>query len=245
MVSVTNRDSGSVVQSGFVYTYDDAGNRIGVVEAEGDRVTWTYDLSSQLLSEHRDGANGYRLTYTYDATGNRLTQNDGTLVTTSVYDAANRIQTADDGTQITTYMFDHNGNQRTVETEDGITTYSWSYENQQTIIELPDDTLLTYTYAPVNRNSVELRVQSETVTETTHSLWDDQNLILEVDETSTVEAAYTLAPQPFGNLISQHRDAESSFYQFDALGSTRQLTDPVTVHRWFSWRGGVGGRVGC
>jgi RHS repeat-associated protein len=37
------------------------------------------------------------------------------------------------------------------------------------------------------------------------------------------------APQPFGDLVSQHRDAESSFYQFDALGSSRALTDDAQV----------------
>ena len=37
------------------------------------------------------------------------------------------------------------------------------------------------------------------------------------------------APQPFGDLVSQHRDAESSFYQFDALGSSRALTDDDQV----------------
>ncbi len=41
----------------------------------------------------------------------------------------------------------------------------------------------------------------------------------------TVEAEYTLQPKAYGPLISQRRDTESSFYAFDALGSTAALTD--------------------
>src|SRR5690606_4348089 len=36
---------------------------------------------------------------------------------------------------------------------------------------------------------------------------------------------YTYQPQPYGDLISDHRDTESNFYRFDALGSTTALTD--------------------
>lgn len=51
-------------------------------------------------------------------------------------------------------------------------------------------------------------------------MWDGQNIILEQDEVGTVEAEYTVLPQAYGNLISQTRDTESSFYHFDPLGST-------------------------
>ena len=84
---------------------------------------------------------------------------------------------------------------------------------------------MTYTYAPVNRKSDELRLSKETDLEFTSYLWDDQNIILEQDEVDTVDAEYTVMPQAYGNLISQTRDAESSFYHFDPLGSTRELTD--------------------
>jgi len=41
----------------------------------------------------------------------------------------------------------------------------------------------------------------------------------------TVTCLYTLQPSAFGNLISQRRDAASSFYHLDALGSVCELTD--------------------
>jgi RHS repeat-associated protein len=43
------------------------------------------------------------------------------------------------------------------------------------------------------------------------------------------EAAYTLEPEAHGNLVSQHRDLESSFYHYDAQGTTAALTDPSEV----------------
>ncbi|MCA9090170.1 MAG: HNH endonuclease, partial [Planctomycetaceae bacterium] len=57
----------------------------------------------------------------------------------------------------------------------------------------------------------------------------NQNIIRELDETGLVEAEYTLNPQPYGDLVSQHQEAESTFYHFDALGSTRVLTDGNAV----------------
>ncbi len=85
--------------------------------------------------------------------------------------------------------------------------------------------MVTYTYAPVNRKADLLRVMRETDVGETHFIWDNENIIREVDDTGLVEAAYTLEPKAYGKLVSQHRAAESSFFHFDALGSTRLLTD--------------------
>jgi len=50
------RSSGTTISS-FEYSYDGVGNRMGVVEANGDRVTWTYDSTYQLTRERRWGTN--------------------------------------------------------------------------------------------------------------------------------------------------------------------------------------------
>ena len=44
-----------------------------------------------------------------------------------------------------------------------------------------------------------------------------------------IQVVYTLEPMAFGNLISQSRGAADSFYLFNALGSTTQLTDSATI----------------
>ena len=95
--------------------------------------------------------------------------------------------------------------------------------------EDPAGDVTTYTYAPVTRKSDELRVQKETDAQVTNYLWDGENLLRETDDLGAVDAEYTLAPQPYGDLISQRRDAASSFYHYDALGSTRSLTDSSEV----------------
>jgi RHS repeat-associated protein len=162
-----------------------------------------------------------------DPAGNRLVLNENGELTTSTYDPANRLVTSEDDQGLTQYTFDADGNQRTVETPAGeITTYSWNYENQLAQLEQADETVVTYMYAPVTKLSDELRLSKETEAGTVRYVWDNQNIIQEQDETGFVEAAYTLNPQPYGDLVSQHRDAESSFYHYDALGSTESLTDP-------------------
>ena len=61
----------------------------------------------------------------------------------------------------------------------------------------------------------------------TNYVWDplSDNVLLETDENDVTQAVYTQEPDTFGNLISQRRDDETSWYQFDGLGSTRELTN--------------------
>ena len=65
-----------------------------MLEADGARVSWTYDAIDQLLSEHRSGAHAYHTTFTYDAVGNLMTKNEDGAVTTYAYDVANQLETS-------------------------------------------------------------------------------------------------------------------------------------------------------
>jgi len=56
-------------------------------------------------------------------------------------------------------------------------------------------------------------------------IWDQENIALETDSGNSTVAAYTHAPEGYGNLISQRRSGATSHYHFDALGSTRVLTN--------------------
>lgn len=91
-------------------------------------------------------------------------------------------------------------------------------------------------------------------------VYDGQNLLQEYDETGEAQATYTYKPERYGELISQRRGEETSYYHQTALGSTRQLTDEnedvtdeYTYSAWgemieqagttenpFRWIGGVG-----
>jgi len=56
-------------------------------------------------------------------------------------------------------------------------------------------------------------------------LWDRENIVVETDSNQATVARYTLAPQLYGELVSQRRAGATSFHHFDALGSTSKLTD--------------------
>lgn len=79
----------------------------------------------------------------------------------------------------------------------------------------------------VNRIGDEYQYKKETDTgagiETIKYLWDKHNILQEYDVTT--EAQYNYQPQAYGNLISQYRSAEPSYYHYDGNFSTAALTD--------------------
>jgi RHS repeat-associated protein len=58
-------------------------------------------------------------------------------------------------------------------------------------------------------------------------VWDPVNdcVISELDGSGAVQVIYTNEPQQYGGVISQRRSTTTSSYHYDALGSTRFLTD--------------------
>src|SRR5262245_46725644 len=74
---------------------------------------------------------------------------------------------------------------------------------------------------------------------TTNYIWDEQNYLAETDGTNTIQTVYTNEPEQYGNLVSSRISGTTSFHHFDAIGSTRQLTngagtvtDTVTYDAW-------------
>jgi RHS repeat-associated protein len=61
----------------------------------------------------------------------------------------------------------------------------------------------------------------------TNYIWDVENdtCLMETDENGATKAVYSHEPAQFGGLISQRRDGQTYYRHYDALGSTRQLTD--------------------
>jgi RHS repeat-associated protein len=60
---------------------------------------------------------------------------------------------------------------------------------------------------------------------TTNYIWDEDNYLAESDGNNTINVVYTNEPQRCGNLISSRISGTTSYHEFDALGSTRQLTN--------------------
>jgi hypothetical protein len=231
LTRLVNIKSSGVTISSFNYKYDNATNRTGVLEASGDRVTWTYDATYQLTHEKRSGVNSYDVTYTYDPLGNRLVKLDSGSPTTSVYDAANRITYGQDSTGRTTFTFDATGNQTQQKTPTlQITTSVWDFENMNTATILPTLSRVTLTY-----NGDQQRVEKDTASLTRKYVFDGQNILLETDGTNLTQAVYTLEPLDYGNLLSQRQNQSGTWvpinYSFDGLGSTDSLTDGSQVMR--------------
>ncbi len=144
---------------------------------------------------------------------------DGGTLTTYTYDVANRLTVAEDANGLTSYTYDANGNQLTIEEpSNDVTTYAWDSENQMIEVEDASNALTTYAY-----NADKLRVSREDDIETRKYVYDGTNVLLETVDAVT-EAVYTLNPQEYGHLLSQHRD-ETSFYHYDGVQDTRSLSD--------------------
>ncbi len=62
---------------------------------------------------------------------------------------------------------------------------------------------------------------------TTTYIWDEDNLLAEADASNTIQTMYTNEPQQYGNLVSTRISGNTSYHHFDAIGSTRQLTNAV------------------
>jgi RHS repeat-associated protein len=56
-------------------------------------------------------------------------------------------------------------------------------------------------------------------------IWDGENVRDEVTSADTLLMVYTLAPRGYGEVVAMKRAGVTSFYHFDALGSTDRLTD--------------------
>jgi RHS repeat-associated protein len=215
-----NYKSDGTAISSSADAWDASGNRTSRVEADGNRVTWSYDPTYQLTRERRSGANSYDVTYSYDASGNRLVKIDGGARTTYGYDAADQLRYHQDGGGRTTYTFDASGNQQIELAPNGDrTTNTWDFENRRTLVRLPAGTRNTFVYQADG-----LRVQSQDSGGTTRHVWDGQNVLLETDGADVTGVVYSLEPVQFGNLVSQRRSGATKTYHFDPLGSTDRLS---------------------
>jgi RHS repeat-associated protein len=213
---VRNLKSDRSLLSQSIYSYDAVGNRIGVVEASGDRVSWTYDEADQLTFEERVGTGSYGLAYTYDGVGNRLTDFNGAVTTTYSYDEADQLSVVDNGSSRTTYSYDENGNTELIDAAGSYTTYTWDIENRPTLVELSDGTLNTIVYDGDGKrrryaDSAGVRL----------FIWDEENILLQTNAAGATNRDYTYRPRPYGELVSQSGEA----HHYDALGSTVLLTD--------------------
>jgi RHS repeat-associated protein len=115
---------------------------------------------------------------------------------------------------------DNNGNLEVENTSGTRATHTRNDENQLSQVARTGMTTNQYTF-----NGDGQRVQIVDSQGTKKPIWDFENILLETDGSDVTQVVYTVEPNVYGNLVSQRRGSTTSFYLFDALGSTRKLAD--------------------
>ena len=149
----TTAPDGAVIQS-YDHTLGPTGHRQSVLEADGTRRSWTYDILYRLTAERvTDSADAllFEHRFSYDAVGNRLTQErlDGAgsvELITSQYDERDRLLSETHSGTTTTYAWDIDGNLVSRVGSAGTTTYGWNVESRLVSATLPDGSKVANIY---------------------------------------------------------------------------------------------------
>lgn len=234
--SLTNyRSDGSKISS-FDYTFDNAGNRNRITEANGDYTDFAYDGSYRLRSETRKTSTNsqiYAYDYQYDEIDNRtkkiLTNSaPGSPKTYTYTYGDNNMLTGVSGASSGTFGYDNYGNQ----TSRSIGGWSYGYDSRnQMTSATKTGTSISIKYDPLGR-----RVEKIGPSGTARYIYDGDSMIAEADGTNTIAAWYTPG-------ICQTRNVsgvwKTFYYACDALGSTRELTNDLQqvtdAHAYNAW----------
>jgi YD repeat-containing protein len=220
VTQLVNAKSSGVTITSDAYSFDAVGNPVGMTEANGDVLTWTYDSLNRLAREQRSGDNAFDMTYSYDPVANRATKVAAGATTTYTYDAASELTLEEAAGALTTYSYDQNGNTLAWNAGGSRTTLTWGYEDEVLTVLPSAGGTVTMTY-----DGDHMRRKREEGASAAKYVWDGAQVLLDTDAGDATVARYTLAPFGYGDLVSQRRSGATSLYHFDSLGSTRALTD--------------------
>ncbi len=201
------------VLSRFAYTYDANGNRTSMTTLAG-RTAYGYDRIGQLTSV--TFPDGRVVAYAYDAAGNRVTVTDNG--TTTAYTANNLNQYTQAGAA--TFTYDTDGNMTSKKNASGTTTYDYDVENRLVRVATPKDGTWDYTYDALgNRVAVTHNGQ------TTRYVHDPVGLVDVAAEYNGAGALVARYDHGLGLAARMDPTGAPAYYDFDALGHTRELTD--------------------
>jgi RHS repeat-associated protein len=212
LIHLVNYNPTDAIISRFDYTYDISGRRTSMTTLNGT-FYYTYDLLGQLISVIYP--DNHVVEYVYDAVGNRIKVIDNG--TSTIYSTNEMNQYTNVGG--ITYTYDNDGNMIS-KTEAGVTTtYTYDFENHLIGVTTPTDGW-TYSYDAFGN-----RIKSNHNGIITGYIIDPigfGNLATECDVNGTIIARYDYGLglleriDPLGTL---------AYYNFEATGSTTELTD--------------------
>ncbi len=213
VLQLVNYAPGGAVNSQFSYSYNALGLETTETTLDG---TWSYSydadgqLDQAVFASTNPSVPSQNLAYSYDAMGNRIT---------TVINGVTTAYTTNDMNEYTsvggvTYTYDADGNL----TSDGTNTYAYNALNQLISITGPGGTT-TFTY-----DALGLQVAATTNGQTTENLIDPTccgNLVGQFTSSGSLIADYSYGL----GLTSQVTTSGSSYYDFDAAGSTVGLNN--------------------
>lgn len=189
-------------------SYDPAGNVSSRGDSDGSTTTYGYDGADQLTSEVRTAPYAYTNTYTYDGNANRLTKVTNGVTETYTYDAHDKLLTAGNKT----YTYNLNGQCVKVVQNAQNTILWYNPDDTQAGIQFPSGVSHSFYY-----NGDGGRVYKQEGTAATSYVTDGTAVASPLIWDSA--AVYTHG-------VSERRGTTTSYYQPDALGSSRALHDP-------------------
>ena len=216
--SITYRDASGKSLTGWQYTYDAAGNRIGTIDGQNRTTRYQYDPAGQLVEEHT-GA-GKTVRYSYLPGGNRGNRDSDGKTVQYRYDQVDRLLAV--GEETLTY--DANGNLVERRGPSGTTRYAYDPEDRLVKVVKTDGSEISFGYAPTGE-----RVWRRDSAGLTYFVTDGINLLAELSADLKPSATYLHGPG-IDRPLMMAREGQSYFYHADLLGSVASMTD-------------VGGRV--
>jgi RHS repeat-associated protein len=206
---------GATTINSFDYTYDTVGNRKTKVDRNGSH-NYTYDTLNRLTEALNPLPTNPLENFNYDSVGNRTNSNQNGA---SIFNQANQLL-EDAGV---TYQYDNNGNltRKTPKTAGPFHSYEYDAENKL-VRAVINGTTANYKYDGLGR-----RVEKEVIsvgTTVTRYVYDNEDILLELDGSNNIIARYTHGPGIDEPLIME-KARQSFFYQADALGSITELTN--------------------
>ena len=155
--------------------------------------------------------------FTYDEVGNRVNSNQNGA---STFNQANQL--LEDASF--TYQYDANGNltRKTAKVGGALTSYEYDAENKLARV-VSNGTVADYRYDGLGRR-VEKQVTQGPTTNVTRYIYDNEDILLELDGSNNITARYTHGPGIDEPLIMEKGGA-SFFYHADTLGSITEISN--------------------
>ncbi|MCC1495020.1 RHS repeat-associated core domain-containing protein, partial [Cognatishimia sp. F0-27] len=217
VIRIENRDAADAVTSFYAYTYDVAGQRIGVETAQGVW-TYSYDEIGQLTAAQFVSTDpevpSTAITYEYDAAGNRTRVVQDGAETLYVSNALNQYVQVGDAR----FDYDADGNMIRRTDAEGVTRYRYDVENRLVRVTEPDGTEITFDYDVFGNRSA--RTVDGVETEYLVDPFGLGDVIAE--STGGVETARYVHGL---GLAAGTVGGEQVFYEADAVGSVTAVTN--------------------